>query len=216
MKVLESSPDRYDRGVEMLSHGRIGQIYELIAETVAGEGRAILDIGCGTGNVSLECARRGATVVGIDIDPGMLEVAERKAENEGLSERISFLEIGVGEMKSRFKESTMDACVSCLAFSELTSDERSYAIASAHSILKPHGTMVIADETRPRSATKRLFRSIIQLPVRALTYILTQSSTHPLGDISSELRQAGFVEIETKRLWGDTFMVIVAHRGDRE
>lgn len=40
---------------------------------------SVLDAGCGTGRVGIELARRGATVVGVDLDPGMLETARRKA-----------------------------------------------------------------------------------------------------------------------------------------
>jgi SAM-dependent methyltransferase len=35
----------------------------------------LLDAGCGTGRVGIELARRGADVVGVDLDPDMLEVA---------------------------------------------------------------------------------------------------------------------------------------------
>jgi SAM-dependent methyltransferase len=41
--------------------------------------RSVLDAGCGTGRVGIELARRGIEVVGVDIDPRMLETARRKA-----------------------------------------------------------------------------------------------------------------------------------------
>lgn len=41
--------------------------------------RSVLDAGCGTGRVAIELARRGLDVVGIDLDPGMLEAARAKA-----------------------------------------------------------------------------------------------------------------------------------------
>ncbi|MEX2245630.1 MAG: class I SAM-dependent methyltransferase [Dehalococcoidia bacterium] len=40
---------------------------------------SVLDAGCGTGRVGRELARRGVDVVGVDIDPEMLETARRKA-----------------------------------------------------------------------------------------------------------------------------------------
>lgn len=40
---------------------------------------SVLDAGCGTGRVAIELARRGMRVVGVDIDPDMLEVARTKA-----------------------------------------------------------------------------------------------------------------------------------------
>lgn len=44
----------------------------------------ILDVGCGTGRHSLELARRGYRMAGIDISRGMLEVAQRQALDERL------------------------------------------------------------------------------------------------------------------------------------
>lgn len=75
MKVLESAPERYDRGIQMLSGDHIGEVYARVAELGAGPGARVLDIGCGTGGVSLCCAAREATVTGVDFDAGMLEVA---------------------------------------------------------------------------------------------------------------------------------------------
>lgn len=40
---------------------------------------SVLDAGCGTGRVAIELARRGLEVVGVDLDPAMLAVAQRKA-----------------------------------------------------------------------------------------------------------------------------------------
>ncbi|MGH9263604.1 MAG: class I SAM-dependent methyltransferase [Acidimicrobiales bacterium] len=49
------------------------------ADLVEGLGpRSVLDAGCGTGRVAIELARRGLDVVGVDLDPAMLEVARAK------------------------------------------------------------------------------------------------------------------------------------------
>ena len=39
----------------------------------------MLDAGCGTGRVAIELARRGHHVVGVDLDPAMLDLARDKA-----------------------------------------------------------------------------------------------------------------------------------------
>src|SRR4028119_1877389 len=44
----------------------------------------ILDVGCGAGRHSLELARRGFVTVGIDISAGLVEVAQRAAQEEDL------------------------------------------------------------------------------------------------------------------------------------
>jgi SAM-dependent methyltransferase len=45
--------------------------------------RTVLDAGCGTGRVSLELARRGVDVVGVDVDRSMLAEARRRAPEPG-------------------------------------------------------------------------------------------------------------------------------------
>lgn len=213
MKVLESSPERYDRGIQILSRGRIGEVYKLIAETVAEMGKTVLDIGCGTGNVSIACARRGASVVGIDINSGMLEVAQRKADEAGLRERIEFMELGIGELKGEFKPRTFDACVSCLSFSEMSADEQSYAISVSYSILKPNGILMIADESVPMRIGGRLLHSLVQLPIKLIAYLLTQSSTKPLRDLMPVLGTRNFHDLKVTHIWGESFIIITAKKG---
>jgi ubiquinone/menaquinone biosynthesis C-methylase UbiE len=47
-----------------------------------------LDVGCGTGFLSLELSRRGHRVVGVDLAPTMLELAGQKAQAQGLAVRF--------------------------------------------------------------------------------------------------------------------------------
>lgn len=47
------------------------------------KGARILDMGCGTGRHSIELARRGYKVTGVDLSPGMLAVAKRNAVEKG-------------------------------------------------------------------------------------------------------------------------------------
>src|ERR1041385_4774912 len=48
-------------------------------------GMRVLDVACGTGNLSLPAARMGAAVTGVDIAPNLLEQARENAKREGLS-----------------------------------------------------------------------------------------------------------------------------------
>jgi SAM-dependent methyltransferase len=59
-------PDRFERA-----------LLEAIGEIA---GKRVLDLGCGDGELSLQLVDRGADVTGLDISPGMVEVARRRLE----------------------------------------------------------------------------------------------------------------------------------------
>jgi 2-polyprenyl-3-methyl-5-hydroxy-6-metoxy-1,4-benzoquinol methylase len=55
-------------------------------------GKTVLDIGCGTGRYSIECAKRGAElVVGIDFAPSMIEYSQKIALQMGVADRCKFI-----------------------------------------------------------------------------------------------------------------------------
>lgn len=214
MKILESTPERYDLGIEILSRGRIRDVYESISSSVSGQGRKVLDVGCGTGNLSIACALKGASVTGIDINAGMLEVARRKAAEKNLEGNLTLIEIGVAELERHFQKEEFDSCVSCLAFSELTHDEQNFAISSIYRLLKPGGTLMIADEVIPLGRASRILRSLSHLPARLLAYVVAQSTTRPVENLEQLLLDAGFEVLRTERIWRDSFIVVKAVKGE--
>ncbi len=208
MKFLESVPERYDRGIRMLTVGRIEEVYRRIAALAAAPGRRILDVGCGTGNLSLACAARGAAVVGIDIDAGMLEVARKKTVPA--SGRAEFIELAAAEIEDRFPVESFDAVVSSLAMSEMSPEEQDYALRTACSRLVPGGAIVIADETEPQDPLPRLTYRLRRLPLAAVTYLLTQTTTRPVHDLEGRVQAAGFRDVEAERIWSGSFVIVHA------
>lgn len=206
MKVLESTPERYDRGIRLLSHGAVDRVYERIGELAAAPGRRLLDLGCGTGNLALVCAARGARVVGIDRDAGMLEVAQRKVEGNAAAGRIELYELGALELEDRFEEDSFDGAVSCLLVSELTPEERAYVLGTLRSLVRAGGLVVIADEAAPEGTAARAWWRLGRAPLVAWTWLLTQTSTSPLesvGKLEEALADAGLVELASERLAGN-------------
>ena len=58
---------------------------QFVAERVALAGKRVLDVGCGGGLLAESLARAGAQVTGIDLAPGMIEVARLHAADSGLN-----------------------------------------------------------------------------------------------------------------------------------
>ena len=191
MKILESTPTRYDRGIRLISRGTIGRVYERMAEIAAMPGARVLDLGCGTGGLSLACAARGASVVAIDKDPGMLEVAKGKTG----SGDVEWIELGAMEIEDRFEPETFDAAVSCLMFSELFREERDYVLNKAARLLVPGGLIVVADEVLPSSGLERFMRTLARWPLVAATWLATQTTTHAVEDLSGLISKAGFEDV---------------------
>lgn len=195
MKVLESSPRRYDAGIRLLSLGGVDAMYDEVAEAAVPAGRdtpaRVLEIGCGTGNLTLALIERGAVVTAVDQSPEMMEVAQEKTAEAGAS--VSFREMAAVEIGERFDESSFDAVASSLALSEMSEDERRYVLRAAHRVLTRGGRLVVADEVRPKSAAARFARAVARFPVAAVTYLLTQTSTSAIPDLAGLVRDAGFV-----------------------
>jgi tRNA1(Val) A37 N6-methylase TrmN6 len=77
----------------------------LAAACPAKTGETVLEAGAGSGIVSLAVARRvpGTAVTGIEIDPGLAQLARRNAEANDLSGRARFIDGDVTWPSSRFE-----------------------------------------------------------------------------------------------------------------
>jgi ubiquinone/menaquinone biosynthesis C-methylase UbiE len=74
--------DRYDDAVraDQDMYARYDDVLDTVAEIACtAPGARVLDIGAGTGNLSVRCAQRGAHVTGLDPSRRMLAQAEAKA-----------------------------------------------------------------------------------------------------------------------------------------
>jgi demethylmenaquinone methyltransferase/2-methoxy-6-polyprenyl-1,4-benzoquinol methylase len=213
MKILEGSPRSYDRRMDRASRGRVRAIKESVAEAVPPEAR-VLEIGCGTGELAAMLIDRGAVVDAFDASPTMIELVRGRIEDEGLHEKLKVRHMGVDGMDG-LPAGDYDAVVSTLVFSELSADERAYALEHSARILKPGGLLVIADEVVPRKAASRLLQSAVRLPMLAATYLASRASTQPIGDLAGEVAQAGFHVDKERRSHGDAFAVVKATLPER-
>ncbi len=211
MKVLESSPQRYDRGMRLLTLGRLEQAHRDIAKRVK-PGWRVLDIGCGTGTLAVLMAQRGADVVGIDVSPPMLAVANEKVCVAGLQARGELRELGVTELDRAFSDGGFDAVTSSLAFSELSDDEVAFALRQAHRLLRPSGWLMICDEVRPATTAGQLISWLVRFPFVVITFLLTQNTTSQVGNLSPRIEATGFRMVEVRRYLLGTLQTFVARK----
>lgn len=51
----------------------------------------VIDLGTGDGRIVIAAAKRGATGMGVDLDPELIAIAKANAETEGVSDKIDFV-----------------------------------------------------------------------------------------------------------------------------
>lgn len=209
MRILESSFQRYDFGIRILSLGRIESVYDQVARLARGP--RVLDLGCGTGNVALRLAARGLDVIGVDLSPEMLEFARQKV-TPGAS--LHWVEAGAVEIIDHFRPASFDTITSVLLFSELSAGEQTETLRQCHHLLRGGGQLILADEFRATTRPRRALQTMLRLPLAAVTYALTQTTTRAVRGLEDMVAAAHFTIIrrESSRL-GD-FVLLEAERGE--
>ena len=106
-----------------------------------------LDVGCGTGFLSLELAARGHRVVGVDLAPAMLEAAGRKAAVQGLAARFETADAE----QLPYPDKSFDLVISRHVLWTLPHPEA--AIADWLRVLRPGGRLAIIDGAQYNDAS---------------------------------------------------------------
>jgi demethylmenaquinone methyltransferase / 2-methoxy-6-polyprenyl-1,4-benzoquinol methylase len=111
-----------------------------------GPGRDALDICCGTGDLALELRRRigpDGRVVGCDFSEPMLQIARRKAGEQGLGVEFSWADA----LDLPYGDRSFDAVTIGFGARNLADLDR--GIAEMARVLRPGGRLVILEITRP-------------------------------------------------------------------
>jgi ubiquinone/menaquinone biosynthesis C-methylase UbiE len=141
--------EHYDLVVQLLTLGRARALRQLtidLAQLRAGE--AVLDVGCGTGDLTLLAKQRvGASgrVCGIDAGPEMIVVARRKAAKAKIE--IDFRVEPIEALT--VPDQSFDVVLSSLMMHHLPDDLKPRALAELRRVLRPGGRLLIADFKRP-------------------------------------------------------------------
>lgn len=211
MKVLESAPERYDRGMHLLTVGRLERVHRDIAARL-NPGDQVLDVGCGTGALAILLAHKVNHVTGIDISPPMLSVAAQRLKEEGLDSQVTIREMGAVDLDTAFPDASFDAVVSTLVFSELSDDEIVYCLTEIRRVLRPGGQLLVADEVLPASLLGRVATFLFRLPFVVLAFLLTQNTTHQVAGLGERIEQTGFRLTGIRRYLAGTLQLFIAER----
>lgn len=138
-------------------HRRFELSLELIGDA---SGKRVLDIGCGSGRYSVELARRGAQVVGIDLAPKMLELARRAAAEAGVAARCEFVE---AEFLSWREPGHFDTCLG-IGFFDYVEQPRDF-LEKVYRAGAPQGIFSFPARWNLRTPTRWLRLALNRCPV---------------------------------------------------
>ena len=150
-----AAPRFYELFADVFFLGRRRATFEhLIIAAGVQPGQRILDVACGTGYFARMLARvvrPSGVVIGIDASPEMIAYASRKATRLG---NCNF-QVGVAESLD-FPAEHFDVVVSSLAMHHLPDDLQVVALREMRRVLRPGGTLLVADAQMPPRGLPRL------------------------------------------------------------
>lgn len=208
MKSLEHKAEKYDKGIKLLTLGKLIKVEQYLVENYLLKNDILLDIGMGTGTLAILAAKKGAKVIGIDNSKKMLEVASKKISDEGLNQEIEIMHKSVIEMDDTFNTKSFDKIVAILLFSELYEKEQEFCLKQINRILKDNGEFFLIDEVKPKRLWKKVIYFMIRVPLVLITFLRTQLTTSALVNFEKKLAQNGFSIVEEKLYLLDTLKLM--------
>ncbi|HEX9837959.1 MAG TPA: methyltransferase domain-containing protein [Anaerolineales bacterium] len=176
----------YDMAVNVTTLGQARRLREMTVDhALIQPGDSVLDVGCGTGEVTLRAkmrAGKAGQVFGIDPAPEMITVARNKAARKGLE-----IDFRVGVIESLpFSDASINVVTSSLMMHHLPENLKIRGLAEIYRVLKPGGRLLIADFMRPTgSFLNHLF----------IAFTRHHGLKSGVEDLQRPLKDAGFSQI---------------------
>jgi demethylmenaquinone methyltransferase/2-methoxy-6-polyprenyl-1,4-benzoquinol methylase len=166
--MFTAVPPRYDLINSIITLGLDKRWRRLAAlACLEDKPRQILDLGCGTGDLTINIAlkaKKDVKITGLDYSLPMLEKARQKAQLAGVAQRVTVIEGEATQIP--FPDAYFDCVGISFAFRNLTYKNQlgSPHLAEVIRVLKPGGRYVIVESSQPEN---RIIRAFFHLYLRA-------------------------------------------------
>ncbi|RPJ19911.1 MAG: methyltransferase domain-containing protein [Chloroflexi bacterium] len=190
----------YDALANIVTLGQIGRLRQMtIEQALLQPGETLLDVGCGTGGVTIPAKRRigdKGSAAGIDPSPEMIAVARRKAQRARLE-----VDFRVGVIESLpFQDDTFDVVTASLMMHHLPKHLQVKGLSEIRRVLKPSGRILIADMIKPSTSSRHGFSPTLplhhrhaQFAVEDLLQLLREARFEDLKQLNARFLTIGFV-----------------------
>jgi ubiquinone/menaquinone biosynthesis C-methylase UbiE len=177
----------YDKQMAFLDRKLFGDSRQWVCREAVGD---VLEVGIGTG-LNLDSYPEGVSLTGVDLSPGMLDHARRRAAANG---RTTTLRVGDAH-RLEFADASFDTVVCTFALCAIPDERR--AVAEMWRVLRPGGQLRLADHVVSTSAPVRVLQRMLEvvsipvggehfrrrpvLHVRELGFVVEQQERFKLG-----------------------------------
>jgi len=158
---LEGMVGTYDSYMQKITFGRDELLRErTIQKSGIKEGDTVLEVGSGTGTLSLAAKRKAGksgNIYGIDIIPGMIELSRKKAKNA--DEDITFTPGSIVEIP--YEANKFDVVLCSFMIFHVSEQTQRKGISEIYRVLKPGGRLFIVDLGLPKGSFQRTIAKLM-------------------------------------------------------
>jgi ubiquinone/menaquinone biosynthesis C-methylase UbiE len=146
----------------------------------------VLDLGCGTGTLTLLIKQMHpeTKVIGLDIDPKVLAIARAKAAKAGVA--IALQRSMAFQLP--YADNSFDRVLSSLVLHHLTTDNKRRTLREVYRVLRPGGELHVVDFGKPYSPFTYLLSVVIQR--------FEEATDNVKGLLPEMFRTAGFDAVD--------------------
>lgn len=184
------------------------------------EGADVVDLGCGSGQLSLGLAARAKSVIAVDFSAQMLSLLEERAATAGLT-NVKAVRSALQALE--LPENSVDVIVTNYALHHLQHKEKAALLAKAALWLRPGGRIVIGDmmfglasDSESRQIIARKVSAIARRGPAGLwriakngwkIFVAKEEVPAPIGMWQQMLTAAGFTSIRSERIVAEAALV---------